>query len=443
MEKGLKVLVIGSGGREDALVTLISRSPLVSQVYCAPGNDGIGQRPKTCCLPKLKADDPWGLRDFAKSNKIDLTVVGPEAPLAKGIVDGFEKIGLKIVGPTQAAAQIEASKVFAKEFMERHKIPTADFMKFDDPEKAQKYAIANLPCVVKAYGLTGGKGVIPCKTKEEVAIAIQRIMIDKEFEESGNWVVIEEFLVGEEATFMVLTDGWEAIPLLPTQDHKPVYDNNEGPNTGGMGAYAPAPVITPELAKVIMETIVEPTLDGMRAEKTLYKGILYVGLMIVLTPDGPKPIVLEFNVRFGDPELQPLVPLLQSDIVPILMGIADGRLPEGEIDWADGAAICVVMASGGYPGEYEKNKVIKGLDKVARMEGVEVFHAGTKFEDDLWKTASGRVLGVTVKEANIPAAIDRAYQKVIPQITWEKVHYRRDIGKKALTRHGIQTRMVF
>ena len=441
MRVPMKVLVIGSGGREDALVALISRSPLVSQVYCAPGNDGIAQRPKTHCLPKLKADDLWGLRDFAKENKIGLTVVGPEKPLVDGIVDGFEAVGLKIVGPTKEAARLEGSKVFAKEFMARHGIPTADFMVFDDPERATRYAKANLPCVIKADGLAAGKGAILCKTEEEVVAAIKRIMIDKEFKESGDRVVVEEFLIGEEATFMVLTDGWNAIPLLTTQDHKPVFDNDEGPNTGGMGAYAPAPVVTPVLTKVVMETIVKPTLEGMRAEKIPYKGILYVGLMIVLAPDGPKPMGLEFNVRFGDPELQPLVPLLRSDIVPILVAIAEERLTDEKVQWFDGAAICVVMTSGGYPGSYEPGKVIKGLDKVAGMEGVEIFHAGTKKEDGLWKTNSGRVLGVTVRGKDIAAAIDRAYQEVIPEIIWEKVHYRRDIGKKALTRHGIQMKM--
>jgi len=440
MKKGMKVLVIGSGGREDALVTLISRSPLVSQVYCAPGNDGISQRPKTHCLPKLKADDLWGLRDFAKSSQIDLTVVGPEAPLVAGIVDGFAAVGLKIAGPSKAAAQLEGSKVFAKEFMERYKIPTADFMVFDDPDRAARYATANLPRVVKADGLAGGKGAIPCKTEEEVAIAIQRIMINKEFKESGDRVVVEEFLVGEEATFMVLTDGWDAIPLLSTQDHKPIFDGDQGPNTGGMGAYAPAPVVTTALTKVIMETIVGPTLDRMRAEKIPYKGILYIGLMI--TRDGPR--VLEFNVRFGDPELQPLVPLLQSDIVPFLVGIANGEFPEEMLEegikWDEGAAVCVVMASHGYPGTPEINKVIEGLDKVAEMEGVEVFHAGTKIEDGLWKTNGGRVLGVTAKGKDIPAAIDIVYQKAVPLITWEGEHHRHDIGQKAL-RRGFKTKM--
>ena len=438
MKEQKKVLVIGSGGREDALVALISRSPLVSQIYCAPGNDGIGQRPKTHCLPKLKADDLWGLRDFAKRNKIDLTVVGPEAPLVAGIVDGFEAVGLKIVGPTKEAAQIEGSKVFAKEFMERHKIPTADFMVFDDPEKARKYATANLPCVIKADGLTGGKGAIPCKTEEEIALALKRIMIDKEFKESGNRVVVEEFLTGEEATFMVLTDGWNAIPLLSTQDHKPVFDGDQGPNTGGMGAYAPAPVITKELEKRIMAEIIEPTLDGMKAEGRPYKGCLYAGLII--TPDG-QPKVLEFNCRFGDPELQPLVLLMESDIVPILLGITEGRLPVERIKWVEGAAVCVVMTSKGYPGTPEIGKEIKGLAGVAKLEDVEVFHAGTKKENGLWKTDGGRVLGVTAKGKDIQAAIERVYQ-VVPKISWDGVHYRRDIGQKALKR-GYQVKMGF
>lgn len=436
MKEQKKVLVIGSGGREDALVALISRSPLVSQIYCAPGNDGIGQRPKTHCLPKLKADDLWGLRDFAKSNKIDLTVVGPEAPLVAGIVDGFEAVGLKIVGPTKEAAQIEGSKVFAKEFMERHKIPTADFMVFDDPEKARKYATANLPCVIKVDGLAGGKGAIPCKTEEEIALALKRIMIDKEFKESGNRVVVEEFLTGEEATFMVLTDGWNAIPLLSTQDHKPVFDGDQGPNTGGMGAYAPAPVITKELEKRIMAEIIEPTLDGMRADGRPYKGCLYAGLMITL--DG-QPKVLEFNCRFGDPELQPLVLLMESDIVPFLAGIAEGKLPQKKIKWAEGTAVCVVMASKGYPGTPETGKEIYGLDEVAGMKDVEVFHAGTKKENGKILTAGGRVIGPTAMGKDIPEAMQRVYEAVA-KISWSGEHHRTDIGKKALKR-GFQLKM--
>ena len=433
--KGMKVLVVGGGGREDALVALISRSPLVAQVYCAPGNDGIGQGPKTHCLPKLKTNDLFGLRNFAKGNKIDLTVIGPEAPLVVGIVDGFEAIGLKIVGPTKAAAQIEGSKVFAKEFMERHGIPTADFMVFDDPERARQYATANLPCVIKADGLAAGKGVIPCHNEEDIATAIKRIMINKEFKEAGNLVVVEEFLTGKEATFMVLTDDWKAIPLLATQDHKPVSDRDQGPNTGGMGAYAPVLVITKKLEKRIMAEIIEPTLAGMRAEGQLYRGILYVGLMI--TRDGPK--VLEFNCRFGDPELQPLVLLMESDIVPFLDGIAEGKLPETKIKWTEGAAVCVVMVSKGYPGTPETGKEIYGLDEVAEMEDVVVFHAGTTFENGVWKTSGGRVLGVTAKGKDIAAAIKLAYEAVA-KISWDGEHHRTDIGQKAL-RRGFQPKL--
>ena len=443
--KKLKVLVVGNGGREDALVALIGRSPLVSRIWCVPESDGISQRPKTKCLPGIEVNNFRGLRNFAKEKKIDLTVIGPEEPLINGVVNDFEALGLKIVGPTKAAARLEGSKAFTKEFMARHGIPTADFMVFDNSVKATKYAIANLPCVIKADGPAKGKGAISCKKVKEVNTAIKRIMVDKEFGASGDRVVVEEFLMGEEATFMVLTDGWTAIPLLSTQDHKPVYDGDQGPNTGGMGAYTRPPVITPELQKEIMETIVEPTLQGMREERRPYKGILYVGLMIVNPPEGLKPMVLEFNVRFGDPELQPLALLLQSDIVPFLLGIANGEFPkellkEG-IKWREGAAICVVMTCGGYPGDYEKNKVIEGLDKVVGMEDVEIFHAGTKKEGGLWKTKSGRVLGVTVRGKDIADAIDRAYREVIPEITWENVHFRKDIGRKALTRHGIQREM--
>jgi phosphoribosylamine--glycine ligase len=261
--KGMKILVVGGGGREDALTWKIGQSPLVSKIYCAPGNAGIGQRPKTSCLPMIKANDLWALRDFAKENRIDLTVVGPEAPLVAGIVDGFQAMKLKIVGPTQDAARIEGSKVFAKRFMAKYGIPTAPFEVFDDPDAARKYAEANLPCVIKADGLAAGKGVIPCFNNDDVLRAVKRIMIDKVFEEAGNRVVIEDFLRGEEATFKVLTDGWGIIPLLPTQDHKPVFDGDKGPNTGGMGAYAPAPVITSEMQKRIMEEIIEPTLQRM------------------------------------------------------------------------------------------------------------------------------------------------------------------------------------
>ena len=432
----MKVLVVGKSGREDALVWKIGQSPLVKEIYCAPGSDWISQRPKTKCLP-IEAGDVKALADFAEEESIGLTVVGPEASLVAGggIVDVFTARGLEIVGPTMAAAQLEASKVFAKEFMKRHNIPTADFECFDDPRRAETDAIANLPCVVKADGLAAGKGVMLCRSENDVRIAIRRIMIDKEFGEAGNRVVVEDLLVGEEVTFMVLTDGWEVIPLLSTQDHKAVYDGDEGPNTGGMGAYAPALVITPELEKIIIEEVIKPTLAGMRKEGRLYKGILYVGVMV--TPDGPK--VLEFNVRFGDPELQPLVLLMENDIVPFLQGIARGELQEGSIQWSEGAAVCVVMASKFYPGTPETGKEIRGLEEVAAMENVVVFHAGTIKEGGIWKTSGGRVLGVTAKASGIPEAISLAYEAVA-KISWDGEHHRTDIALKALKR-GIQLEM--
>lgn len=439
--EGIRVLVVGGEGREDALVYLISRSPLVSQVFCAPGNDNIAQWSKTRCLPFLRASnkmaDILALRNFAKENRIGLTVVGPEKPLIVGIVDRFEKVGLKIVGPNRAAARLEGSKVFAKKFMERYKIPTAGFMLFNDPEKARKYAMVNLPCVIKPDGLTAGKGVVLCHNEEDVAVAIKRIMIDKEeFKESGNWVVVEEFLTGEEATFMVLTDGWNIIPLLPTQDHKAVFDGDQGPNTGGMGAYAPVPAVTKELEERIIREIVEPTLRCMRSQGRIYRGILYVGLMI--TSDGPK--VLEFNCRFGDPELQPLVLLMESDIVPIFMEIAEGKLTTKEIKWSEGSAICVEMCSRGYPGTPEIGRVIKGLNEVAKMEDVVVFHAGTVKKNGIWRTAGGRVLGVTAEANDIFKAKDLVYEAV-SMIRWKEEHHRTDIGWRAL-QHGLQVKMT-
>jgi len=427
----IKIMVIGNGGREDALIWKISQSPLVSQVFCAPGNAGISVRPKTKCLPNLKATDIQNLKKFALENKIDLTVVGPEVPLVAGIVDEFEKENLKIFGPKKEAAQIEGSKVFAKNFLKKYKIPTPSFAVFGIKEiaEAKKYAKENLPCVIKADGLAGGKGVIPCFNENEVLAAIGKIMVKKEFGESGNRVVIEEFLKGEEATFKVLTDGEKTIPLLSIQDHKPVFDGDRGPNTGGMGAYAPAPVVTKELERQIMETIINPTLGGMEEEGKPYKGVLYVGLMI--TSQGPK--VLEFNCRFGDPELQPIVLLMKSDILPILMAVSQGQLTKEKINWEDGAAVCVVMTSAGYPGEYQTGREIRGLDKVAKTEDVVVFHAGTREENGKILTAGGRVLGVTARAQGIPEAIRISY-RAVSKISWDGEHHRTDIGQRALSR---------
>lgn len=422
----MRILIIGGGGREDALVWKIGQSPLVSKIYCAPGNGGICLRQKTECLP-IKADDISGLADFAKKNKIDLTVVGPEAPLVAGISDLFEERGLKIFGPVKSAAQLEGSKVFAKNFMKKYGIPTADFENFDDREKAEEYALKNLPVVIKADGLASGKGVIICQTKDDVLKTIERLMIKKEFSESGNRIVAEKFLEGEETTFMVLTDGEGFITLLPTQDHKAVFDGDKGPNTGGMGAYAPAPIVDKELERKIIKEIVKPTLAGLKKEGLVYHGCLYFGLMICA--DGPK--LLEFNCRFGDPELQPLVMLIEGDIVPILKEIAEGKLLTKEIKWKKGAAVCVIMASGGYPGEYETGKEIKGLEEASKMKDVVVFNAGVSRENGILKTVGGRVLGVTARAGGIKEAIDLAYQAV-DKISFEGEHHRTDIGKKAL-----------
>lgn len=424
----MKILVVGSGGREDALVWKIGQSPLCSKIYCAPGNGGISQREKTECL-SIRTEDIFGLADFAKENKIDLTVVGPEGPLVAGIADLFEKENLAIFGPQKSAARLEGSKVFAKNFMKKYDIPTADFENFDTPEKTKEYALKNLPVVIKADGLAGGKGAIICFYEKEVSKAIERLMFKKEFGDSGNRVVVEQFLEGEEATFMILTDGEKFIILPPTQDHKPVFDGDKGENTGGMGAYGPAPIVNKELEEKIVERIVKPTLMGLKKEKIDYQGCLYFGLM--LTSTGPK--VLEFNCRFGDPELQPLVMLMESDILPILKEISEGKL-KTEMRWKRGSAVCVVMASGGYPGKYEMGKEIEGLEEVSKMKDVIVFNAGVAEENKILKTAGGRVLGVTARADEIRDAIALAYQAV-SKISFEGIHYRTDIGKKALPKN--------
>jgi len=432
VSKKMKVLVVGSGGREDALVWKIGQSPLVSKIYCCPGNAGICLRQKTECL-SIKADEISALADLVKKNKIDLTVVGPEAPLVAGISDLFEEKGLKIFGPKKSGALLEESKVFAKNFMRKYKIPTANFETFDEPKKAREYAIKNLPVVIKADGLASGKGAIVCFARDDVLKAIERIMLKKEFGRSGEKVVVEKFLEGEEVTFMILTDGERFVALLPSQDYKTVFDGDKGPNTGGMGSYAPVPIVDEKLEEEILRKIVEPTLVGLKKEGRDYKGCLYFGLM--LTSTGPK--VLEFNCRFGDPELQPLVMLMESDIVPILKEIAEGKLSEKEIKikikikWKKEAAVCVIMASGGYPGEYETGKEINGLEEASKLKEVVVFNAGVAKEGKILKTAGGRVLGVTARAQGIKEAIDLAY-KGVAKISFAGEHHRTDIGKKAL-----------
>ncbi len=423
----MKILVVGGGGREHALVWKIAQSNKVSQIFCAPGNAGIASM--ATCVP-IDAGDIDGLLHFALENEIDLTVVGPEDPLTAGIVDRFSEHELKIFGPNKAAAEIEGSKKFCKELMKKYKIPTGDYASFDNPDDAVEYIYNHgAPIVVKANGLAAGKGVIVARTVEEAESAVYTIMKKKAFGEAGDTIIIEEFLDGEEASFLVFTDGDIVIPMVTSQDHKPIFDGDQGPNTGGMGAYSPAPVITDGLFRRIMNDIMIPTVKGMSAEGRKYRGILYAGLMI---KEGI-PRVLEFNARFGDPETQPILMRLKSDIVPILEACISGHLAKAMVTWDENPSVCVVMASGGYPGKYEKGKIITGLDDAAELEQVMVFHAGTTSNNGQVVTNGGRVLGVTAKDASIPAAIDRCYQAV-KLISWPGVQYRTDIGKKALKR---------
>jgi len=421
----MKVLVVGGGGREHALVWKIAQSPKVSKVFCAPGNAGISQQ---ATLVPIKANDLEGLLGFALKEHVDLTVVGPEDPLTRGIVDLFESEGLLIFGPNRKAAEIEGSKAFAKEMMKKYGIPTASFRTFKDRAEAVTYLQSQkLPIVVKADGLAAGKGVIVCKSLEEAIRAVDQIMVEKAFGDAGNQVVIEECLVGEEASFIAFTDGTTIIPTASSQDHKAVYDGDEGPNTGGMGAYSPAPVVTPKIHERTMNEIVRPMIEGMAREGRPYKGALYAGVMV---SEG-QPKVLEFNARFGDPETQPVLMRMKSDIVPVLEACCHGKLSDQRIEWDKRASVCVVMASGGYPGDYEKGKTIQGLEDVSRMKDVYVFQAATTMDQNRIVTQGGRVLGVTGLGEDIPRAIERTYQAV-RKISWEGVHYRNDIGQKAL-----------
>jgi phosphoribosylamine--glycine ligase len=421
----MKVLVVGSGGREHALVWKISQSPKISKIYCAPGNAGISEQ---ATIVPIKANDLNGLLEFALKEEIDLTVVGPEDPLTQGIVDLFESKGLFIFGANRKAAEIERSKAFAKEMMKKYHIPTAFYEIFDHPKEAMKYIRKQgAPIVVKADGLAAGKGVIICKTVEEAIQSVEKIMIEKIFGEAGNRVVIEEYLVGEEASYIAFTDGKVILPMASSQDHKPIFDADQGPNTGGMGAYSPAPVVTEEVHERIIEKILRPIIYGMEEEGRTYKGVLYAGLMI---HEG-HPKALEFNARFGDPETQPVLMRMKGDIVPILEACMKGTLSQHRIEWDNRPSVCVVMASKGYPGDYEKGKVIRGLKEVSQMEGVFVFHAGTALKDGQMVTNGGRVLGVTGLGEDIPRALERAYQAV-KKISWEGVQYRTDIGQKAL-----------
>ena len=423
----MKILVIGQGGREHTLVWKLAQSQLVKKIYCMPGNAGIAQIAESIPMPNRFAD----LADWAESENIDLTVVGPEVPLAEGIVDTFQERGLKAFGPDKRAARLEASKDFAKQLMVKNDIPTAAHRTFTDIEEALAYVEDhNTPVFVKANGLAAGKGVIPGRTFKQAGQAVTTILVDRAFGDAGDSVVIEEELIGEEASFTVLTDGTYCLPFVSSQDHKMSHDGDTGKNTGGMGAYSPAPVITPELHDYVMKRIVYPTVNGMADIGRPFKGVLYVGLMI--TDDGPK--VVEFNCRFGDPEAQVLLPRLKTDLVPMLMACIDGTLAQHtDVQWYDEAAACVIMASGGYPDPYQTGKIITGLEDAAAIEGVNVFHAGTKQDGENILTDGGRVLCVTAIADGLHDAIQQVYRGV-SAIQFADAHFRNDIGYRALRR---------
>lgn len=422
----MKVLVIGSGGRESTLVWKLSKSSQVEKIYAAPGNGGISKFAK--CVD-IKAGALEELAEFAQKNEIDLTLVGPEDPLANGIVDIFQKYGLQIFGPTKRAAEIEASKAFAKELMEKYKIPTAKFSTFTNIDNALDYLHEQgAPIVVKADGLAAGKGVIPCDDTQTAEQAIRTIMDDKQFGKAGEKIVLEEYMQGEEVSILAFTDGDNIIPMVPSQDHKRIFDNDQGPNTGGMGAYSPVPSFTPELDRQVFDEILARTVQGMAREGRPYSGVLYAGLM--LTKNGPK--VVEYNCRFGDPELQVVLPRMVSDLITPINGVLNKNLNEVSLDFRADAAVCVVLASGGYPNKYEKGKVISGLGNFEQSDNILIFHAGTKRINNEFITDGGRVLGVTALGEDIKSAIDNTYSAV-NEINFEKAYYRKDIGYRALS----------
>jgi phosphoribosylamine--glycine ligase len=421
----MKVLVIGSGGREHALIWKLSQSPRIKKLFCAPGSAAIGELAE---LVPINPDQVQTLTDFAASESIDLTVVGPELPLTLGIADVFSARGLRLFGPDRAAAQLEGSKAFAKELLKENHIPTASFGVFTEAIPAKRFLDQQPPpYVVKADGLAAGKGVLICASRDEAEAAIDEILMQKNFGQAGEKIVIEEFLEGEEASFMVLTDGEHILPLATSQDHKRVFDHDRGPNTGGMGAYSPAPVVTLQVHHKVLNEILIPLLAGLKKRKICYRGLIYVGLMI--TQNGPK--VLEFNVRFGDPECQPIMMRLQSDLVPLLEATIDGTLDQAQLEWHEDAAVCVVLCARGYPGSYHKGSEIRGLQNLKNWDKGFVFHAGTSKENGLWLTAGGRVLGVTARGSDIAQAVREAYHGV-RQISWDGMHYRTDIGHRAL-----------
>lgn len=418
----MKVLVIGSGGREHALVWKIAQSRQVEKIYCAPGNGGISEIAE--CVD-IRVTDIDRLLQFATDNEIDLTVVGPEVPLSLGIADIFERKGLRIFGPTQRAAMLESSKAFSKEFMKRNNIPTARYKVCKDPESATKEAESfGYPVVIKADGLAAGKGVIIAENKEQAAAAIDEIMTEKKFGAAGGSVVIEEYLTGKEASILAFVDGNTAVPMVSAQDYKRALDGDEGPNTGGMGAVSPAFYYDEAAAKLAEEYIIKRTIDSLKKEGIIYKGVLYFGLM--LTEKGPK--LLEYNARFGDPETEVVLPRLKTDLVDIMNSVIDGNLKTQQIEWKEESAVCVVMASGGYPGHYEKGYEIKGLDSLKDEKDITVFHAGTKKSSSKTVTSGGRVIVVSALAENAKLAREKAYETV-KRIDFNKVHYRKDIGK--------------
>ena len=421
----MKILVIGSGGREHALIWKLSQSSELDKIYCAPGSAGIAEFAELVPIAPHQVEK---LADFAAEQKIDLTVVGPELPLTLGISDLFESRGLKIFGPNRDAAQLEGSKAFAKKIMTENSIPTAAAGIFSDAPSARRYLDQNpAPYVVKADGLAAGKGVLICANREEAQSAIDEIVVKKAFGQAGEKVVIEEFLEGEEASFMVLTDGDTVLALPSSQDHKRVFDHDQGPNTGGMGAYSPAPVVTQSIGDRVLREVVTPLMTGLKRKGIVYRGVIYVGLMI--TKSGPK--VLEFNARFGDPECQVIMMRLKSDLVPLLQATVEGTLRTVRPEWYPDPSVCVVLSARGYPGSYETGTEIRGLEKLKDWPTGFVFHAGTSKQGGRWRTSGGRVLGVTARGRDLAEAVQEVYRGV-NAVSWDGMHYRRDIARRAL-----------
>ncbi len=421
----MNILVVGSGGREHAIVWKVAQSPKVEKIYCAPGNAGIASLAE--CLD-IKADDTNNLLKIVSDKKIDLTIVGPEIPLSLGIVNLFEKYHYPVFGPTKEATEVESSKVFAKYLMDKYHIPTAKYRVFEDDYQALSYLREqSFPLVLKADGLAGGKGVLIANNLSQAEEAIFNIMKEKKFGEAGNRIIIEDFLNGEEVSMLVFSDGRNFLPMVSSQDHKKIGDGDRGPNTGGMGAYSPVPFFNKNSKEWVLKNVFQPAIRGMEKEGRTFKGVLYAGL--ILTEEGPK--VLEFNARFGDPETQVILPALKTDLVEIIQATLNGCLDQTNIEWADQASVCVVMASGGYPAKYEKGKTVYGLEELKDNKNVVIFHAGTEKKNNKVVTAGGRVIGVTAWGKELPEAIEKSYEGV-NKIYFEKQYYRKDIGKKGL-----------